>query len=520
MADVSKLRANINGVFETFNVKDKIARENTEKLDKALSAAQIVDSASGAIASFPDGADDIPDRSLTVDLEPIQDLHGYDHPWPAGGGKNLFDEDTVYAAYKQTDGSFICTGGQSNYTRITIPEKYIGQAMTLSAVMRIPDGSVITNVRAAARINGSTKSGNMINDGTYAKSSVTFTPETAEDFIYLSYGANGSGTMQFYDVQWELGSEATDFAPYSNICPISGRDSVTVTRTGANLFDKSAIQNGYIDNADGLVKGQTASIGYKCTDWIRVNGSGQYYIKTTQTAALWGAWYDKDKTFLSGVTNYANAVITAPQNAYYFRLTVCRNDNGNADTFGINYPSTDHDYHAYDGQSATIQLGQTVYGGSAEIISGQGRSTMHMVDLGTLRWTYFDSRKVFYAATASYPKKYGFVNIISSAYKTRTATSGTNWSLNDKEIGGASNAYYIYIKDTAYSDVEDFKTAMSGVQACYELNTPVEFTTDPVTLSTLKGQNNVWSDADSVTVDYVSDPKLYIDKKIAEAISP
>ena len=52
MADISKLRANINGVFETFDVKDKLARENVENLSNALSAAQIVDSASGAIASF------------------------------------------------------------------------------------------------------------------------------------------------------------------------------------------------------------------------------------------------------------------------------------------------------------------------------------------------------------------------------------------------------------------------------------------------------------------------------------
>ena len=27
--------------------------------------------------------------SLLVTLEPIQDFNGYDHPWPAGGGKNL-----------------------------------------------------------------------------------------------------------------------------------------------------------------------------------------------------------------------------------------------------------------------------------------------------------------------------------------------------------------------------------------------------------------------------------------------
>ena len=31
----------------------------------------------------------VPIDSLKVHFKPIQDLRGYDHPWPAGGGKNL-----------------------------------------------------------------------------------------------------------------------------------------------------------------------------------------------------------------------------------------------------------------------------------------------------------------------------------------------------------------------------------------------------------------------------------------------
>ena len=60
---------------------------------------------------------------------------------------------------------------------------------------------------------------------------------------------------------------------------------------------------------------------------------------------------------------------------------------------------------------------------------------------------------------------------------------------------------------------------MSGVQLCYELATPTALTLDPATLSTLKGQNNVWSDGDSVEMTYIADPKLYIDKKITAAVA-
>jgi hypothetical protein len=41
-----------------------------------------------AIASFSDGADDVPVSELIVDIEARQDLHGYDKPWVGGAGKN------------------------------------------------------------------------------------------------------------------------------------------------------------------------------------------------------------------------------------------------------------------------------------------------------------------------------------------------------------------------------------------------------------------------------------------------
>ena len=40
----------------------------------------IYDTASGGIASFPDGADGLPVKDLTVGIEPVQNLHGYDSP--------------------------------------------------------------------------------------------------------------------------------------------------------------------------------------------------------------------------------------------------------------------------------------------------------------------------------------------------------------------------------------------------------------------------------------------------------
>ena len=44
--------------------------------------------ASGSIVHIENGADGGRIKSLTAEVNPVQDLHGYDNPWPAGGGKN------------------------------------------------------------------------------------------------------------------------------------------------------------------------------------------------------------------------------------------------------------------------------------------------------------------------------------------------------------------------------------------------------------------------------------------------
>ena len=56
-------------------------------LSSLSSVTEIIDTASGAIASFPDGAG-TPMRSLVAQINPVQDLHGQSSPYPAGGGVN------------------------------------------------------------------------------------------------------------------------------------------------------------------------------------------------------------------------------------------------------------------------------------------------------------------------------------------------------------------------------------------------------------------------------------------------
>ena len=86
------------------------------------------DTAEGSIASFPDGADDIPLKSLVVNIDPVQDLHGYDSPWPAGGGVNKIDvsalrsDRSVYGLVTSFDGDWIVISG--TYTNAAAAPNY------------------------------------------------------------------------------------------------------------------------------------------------------------------------------------------------------------------------------------------------------------------------------------------------------------------------------------------------------------------------------------------------------------
>ena len=80
---------------------------------------------------------------------------------------------------------------------------------------------------------------------------------------------------------------------------------------------------------------------------------------------------------------------------------------------------------------------------------------------------------------------------------------------------------YIYLKDNRYTNVDDLVTSLSGTQLVYAL-TKDSITTYPLTpteIKTLLGQNNIWANTGDVSVEYRADVKLYINKKIAEAIS-
>lgn len=456
------------------------------------------DTASGAIASFSDGADDLPLKSLIVDINPVQDLHGQDSPYPAGGGKNLCPEKSyIY-------GSNMYFGGESQDTR----------TLTLSAGTYT--FSVIPSDGNPVALYFMDSTNTNVYASTGSGTSVTATFEAETEVILKVYSSRFSSGLSITKFQLEKGSTATAWSPYSNLCPISGWTEVDVEQSGVNVWDEEW-EIGAYDSSTG--EKYTSNVQVRAKNYIPVLPSTTYYANCSNNTSAYFKllFYDSEKNYIDTVSSLRNNTFTTPSNAHY--MTFYMNSNYGVTynhDISINYPSTDQDYHPYSGQSVTINLGQTVYGGKLDVINGVLTVDRAGVDLGTLDWNRSNNNGVwshylFYVniQTQTLQKSY-----MCSVYPIASLADITQ-SPTDKTIYGLTSNTYLYIRDDSYSDVTAFKSAVAGQQLVYELAEPIEIQLTPNQVNSLYGVNNIWADSGDTEVEYRVDTKLFIERLTA-----
>ena len=115
-------------------------------------------------------------------------------------------------------------------------------------------------------------------------------------------------------------------------------------RTG-NLFDKSTITVGYYvnDTNGGVYMNPQYADGANASDYIPISGDYVSIYSNPAGEWRWGAFYDSNKTYLSGFSGY-NKAVAIPANAAYMRLTVV---DDILDTLMVNLGSTTLPYEPY-----------------------------------------------------------------------------------------------------------------------------------------------------------------------------
>ena len=127
-----------------------------------------------------------------------------------------------------------------------------------------------------------------------------------------------------------------------------------------------------------------------------------------------------------------------------------------------------------------------------------------MVDLGTLNWTlasnnYYVLQGLISGIKAP-PNGSTRANAIAERYSVVTSNGVTSGS--ESGIG---------IRPNGGSYATDFGESPTGM-LCYELATPTTIQLTTQQIDSLLGRNSVWADSGDVTVEYIADTKLYIQK--------
>lgn len=139
--------------------------------------------------------------------------------------------------------------------------------------------------------------------------------------------------------------------------PIAGKAEDVITQfemqgwteqnstTGAQLFDKNTVDTGkYVADTSGNIHDGSSGKETSASDYILV--SGLDYICATVTSYMqWMAFYNTEKTYISGVNGYASP-IAVPDGAVYARFTV---SNDYIDSFMVNAGRTLLPYEPYTG---------------------------------------------------------------------------------------------------------------------------------------------------------------------------
>lgn len=514
----------------------------TDRDTEWIDVAPIIHStASGAIATFTDGAA-LPVDSVTCEINPVQDLHGYESPWPAGGGKNLFHFSAGRTAYTWSDGcgfseiavnddSVTINGTASSNHAFTVP----------NATLTLPAGSYFVSVTADQKVQFTLKTGDTTITNAFSPAGNTFTlSEETEINLQITILSGKSFSNEKVGFLIASGTTAVSWTPYSNICPITGHTAVNVTRTGKNLYDKESVSRWYYLDSSGNVVESNVTAGWTLSDYIYVSGASSLAyngITITGNAPYW-CWYDKNKRFISSFkASTGESVLIKPDNAEYLRCSVIQQATTSTDdvsTFCIVVGNTAGTYEPYSGTTYPITIPSTpgtVYGGSLTVAEdGTGtlvvdRAMVTLTGASGETWSDRGSTYGGYRLTLSNANINGIPSeqLVCNSFVGHTTRGAMSTWKPGKILtyASASDNTMVYFT-TDIQTKSDWLSwlASNPIQLVYPLAQPQTYTLTASQITTLLGQNNVWHDANGeIEVGYKANTKLYIDGKIAELVA-
>lgn len=447
--------------------------------------------------------------------EPMQEGSGT--PYPAGGGKNLFDfsrvtdSDVYILDYKK--GTITISGNVNN-------AGYLDSLADLC-----PGISAGTYIITAKTSNSEALRGIYILD---TQKFLEFgqpydlTENDINGMLSWYNNPNSANSNTISEIQVVAGSTVpTQYYPYENIRPIKGRDSVMVERCGANLSKISDISTpnksltpvelpteivADIEISFDTLNAEIKNVG---TAFFLNKADGKWKAITVQDFGIStaGKIPNGRKTAVFHGVTFKTVETVIIKNGY------C-GWSGDVNNFCVSIIQN-APYKPYIGQTNTLTLPETVYGGEVDAVRGESSRTWRTITLTGEENSHIFS-KLFYI---DYLKDSSFVvekpvdltTGKSSHYPYTTYSNGYIGITKDgySVVYGAESKYPI--SDEGMQEWKAYLAAQyaagTPVQVCYKLAEPVPFTaTGAQPMPALAGANTVLTDADSATVTGRADP--------------
>ena len=515
-----------------------------------LNSAYVTDTASGSIASFQDGANNVPVKSLKVNIEPVQDLHGYDSPWPAGGGKNLLNitatsrtVNGVTFTINKDDGGNV-TSVTANGTASATIYFYLQTNIAIKAgtytLSGCPAGGDSATYALSSQINSQWQGNDYGGGKTFTLNEDGSGEALSRIEIVIKNGITVNNIVFKPMLRLATETDAT-FAPYSNICPINGHTSAKVTRTGKNLINPALSPDGVrrvasvaYENGDNEVTvTSTNNTNYMCLGIYYFLKAGTYAFKYSATSSDSFnpiiSFYRVDGVVVRSAIRPNNAVSftlleDAVIEARMFVSVVGDGIVGRTVRFynmQLEFGSTATDYEPYAGQVYDIEFpteAGTVYGGTLDV--GTGVLTVDRVGYtftdgtGLVEGTDGDADWLcvkYKVSDVSLDTNKRTQNICSYAPFTFANVNGNTHFYTTADV------FQLFVSKSKYASLSAFTSSLGTNPLTFTafLSTPQTVQLTANDIKTLLGTNNIWSDAGDVEVDYRADTKLYIEKLTA-----
>ena len=304
---IEQLTATENG---TYSEEGKAYSPVVVNVPAPENSYQLKDAPSGTVSTIDDGTA-LPMPSLKVGIEPVQDLHEYDHPWTGGAGKNKLQNTATTQTMSgvtftvNNDGTVIINGTASSVVwfkvnaNITLSGEYIlngchagGDAIhSYSLVLERESTRLVTDTGNGATFN---------NDG-------------RQCILYIRLGASTYNNIIFKPmIRLATETDAT-FAPYSNICPISGWTAANIAVSPTTSAEDGTT---YTIDLDGTRYGGTLDV---TSGELTVTDA---YISSYNGETLPSTWISDRDVYAEGTTPTTGAeVVYKLANSVTYQLT-------------------------------------------------------------------------------------------------------------------------------------------------------------------------------------------------------